>query len=414
VALGAVAVLAFRQELAVHFFKVQPGSLSTAAWVISCAAVGAIFFTLAQCGQSTLQGLQRYDLSSVLALSQTALFLGGVALLLWSGHGIHAIGELFVAAYAVLCLVVLAVAWRLSPASPILHFWRQGPSQPLRAFFAFSASSFIAQLAWSVACDWDKIFIGHMLPLSQLTYYLIPSAIMQKFWLIPAAITTTAYPMLSELHGAGDRAAVKRFYSKCSQVVLWLVMPGFVMIMVLAPQFLTLWLGEEFSRYGTWPLRLLAMGYFINFIGVMPRLATGGLGRIEYGVKANIALAVSCLVFWKFLIPRLGIVGAAWGFFLSFLIVQLPLIHIVNRDFFDMGWLEYLGTVCLRPLSAGAALLLVVWAAHFWLYTWVSFFLVGGLCLGVYLSLGFLLLDRDSYESLRGVVAALRSRLALK
>jgi len=37
----------------------------------------------------------------------------------------------------------------------------------------------------------------YMLPLSQLTYYLIPSAILQKFWLIPANITTTAFPMLT-------------------------------------------------------------------------------------------------------------------------------------------------------------------------------------------------------------------------
>ncbi len=414
VALGAAAVFAFRHELSGQFFKVEPSSLEAAAWVVACSAGGAVFFALGQYGQSILQGLQRYDLSNAFSLLQSGVFLGGVAILLWLGHGIHAIGTLFIVVSALVCFAVLTTAARLAPVPPSWRFWREARSQTVRDFLTFSVSGVIGQVAWSVAFQWDKMFIGHMLPLSQLTYYLIPSAILQKFWLIPWTIITAAFPMLSELHGAGDQAGVKRFYRKCSQLVLWIVVPGFVMLMVLAPQFLTLWLGEEFSHYGTWPLRLLTMGYFIYFMGSMPGVAAGGLGRMRYAVWANIALAACCLLFWRFFIPRLGIVGAALGFLIAFAAAFLPFLFFVNRDFFRMSWLEYLKDVCLRPFLAGAVLLAIVWAAHFRIHTWASFVLVGGLSAAVYFSLSLLLLDHDSHESLKDVLSAFRKGLALK
>jgi O-antigen/teichoic acid export membrane protein len=192
--------------------------------------------------------------------------------------------------------------------------------------------------------------------------------------------------------------------------VLWLVVPGFVMLMVLAPQFLTLWLGGEFSRYGTWPLRLLSMGYFCYFMGVMPGVAVGGLGRIQYGVKANVALALLCLSLWTILIPRFGIVGAAWGFFLPYLVVNISFVLSVNRDFFRMSGREYLRDVCMRPFLAGAVLLVVALLVHSWFGSWTSFLLGGGLCAAVYLGVGFLLIDRDNYESLKEVLATFRNR----
>jgi len=414
VALGAMAAFAFRHQLAAHFFKVQSVGVETVAWVVACAAGGAVFWALAQCGQSVLQGLQRYDISNILAFFQSAVFLGGAAILLRGGHGVHAIGWLYVATCAALCATVLWSLRRVSPASPSWTVWQPEHAAPLRAFLKFSAAAFISQLAWSAAFQWDRLFIGGLLPLNQLTYYIIPAAILQKLWLIPLAIGSAAFPMLSELHGSQDRDALKTFYRKCSQLVIWVVVPGFVMIMVLAPQFLSLWLGEEFSHYGTWPLRLLAMGYFIHFLAGMPGAASAGLDQFHYAVKASATLAVCCLLLWTILIPRLGIVGAAWGFFLASSLVYVPFLLIVNRDLFGMSWREYLEEVCMRPFAAGAGLTVVLWLIHGRLYTWSSFLFTGALCATVYFSLGVLLLDRDSYDSLKHIVAILRERLVLK
>jgi O-antigen/teichoic acid export membrane protein len=408
--LGAAAVIALRHRLAGQFFLVRAESLGPAAWVLACAGAAAVFLALAQYGQSVLQGLQRYDLATVFSLLQSALLLGSTALLLRLGLGLRAIGWLFVAACAAQCAAVLAAVRRASPSAPLWAFWR-GERGRLGDFWVYAASSFVGQLAWSAAFQWDKLFIGALLPLSQLTYYVVPSAILQKFWMIPSTITTAAFPMLSELHGTGDPAALKRFYRKCSQLILWMAVPGFVMLMVLAPQFLTLWLGGEFSRYGTWPLRLLAMGYFIYFMGIMPGMAAGGLGRVRYVVGSNLALGGCCLLLWRILIPRLGIDGAAWGFLLSMALVDLPFLACVNRDFFKMSAGEYLREVCLRPFAAGAVLFAVMWLARLRLYTWGSFLLAGFFCAAVYFAAGWALLDEDSRGTLRHVGSVFLERL---
>lgn len=400
VALGSLTVLGFSGTLASDFFKISPSLHSVSSWIFACASIGAVFFSLNQCGLSILQGLQRYDLSNLITLFQSGIFLCGIALLLKAGMGMHHIGVLYVVVQAALCCLCLALAFRLLPVTPAWAPWRHTNSGKSSRFITYGLGVFVMQLAWSISFQWDRLFIAHFLPLSELTYYLIPSAILQKLLILPGALGSTAFPIFSELQGRGDLDSLKTAYRKCSQLVLWTVVPWSVLLMILAPQFLTLWLGEHFSQMGTWPLRLLLAGYFIHFMTAMAVSATQGIGHIRYNIVANLAMAGLCIVFWIILIPKFGIVGAAEGFLLAIFMADLPFLLVINQKLFGLPLGEYFKSVCLRPFTAGAILLFGLWLLRFRLFSWEMLLLICSSSILFYYSLGYWLLDEEGRRAL--------------
>ncbi len=408
---GALAVAFFGGSLATRFFSIPLAWQGPAERLFAYAAAGAVFMSLNRMGLAILQGLQKYSLVNAFVLLESAAMLGGSVLLLQAGKGIVAISALFVCIQTLLCIMSLGAA------SGLLSLWSaRDPDDKSciehnRKFVKYGLVNFAGSLAYSIPFQADRAFIGYLLPISQLTYYLIPAAIMQKFWVIPGIISNTAFPLFSELHGRNDQAALRRVYCKCSQLVLWSVLPGFTLLMVVTPQFLTLWLGPEFSLYGTWPLRFLLLGYLVHFMAAVPGAAITGTGHLlRYGTAASVAFASACCVFWLFLVPRMGITGAALGFMLANVIAFVPYIQFTNARLFGMSFGDYLEHVLLRPLFAGTSLLLLLWIARFQLFTWEALVLYSGTALLVYLALAYWLLDADGHDILRRIVKAFLKR----
>ncbi|MBI5240189.1 MAG: oligosaccharide flippase family protein [Elusimicrobia bacterium] len=411
--LGALAVLRWREPLALHFFQIPPYLQGPALRLFGYAALGAVFMSLNKMGLAVLQGLQRYRLVNLLLAFESGGMLGGSALLLLAGKGVVAIAALFVAIQALLGAASLGLAFNRLAVTPAWEPQNKESAAQTRRFLKYGLTTFVGSLAYSIPFQWDKAVIGYLLPISQLTYYLIPAAIMQKFWVLPGTISYTAFPLFSELHGRDDQASLRRVYCRCSQLVLWAVMPGFALLMVVSPQFLTLWLGPKFSLYGTWPLRFLLLGYMINFMAAIPGAAITGTGHLlRYSTAASMAFALACCFFWWLLVPRWGISGAALGFCLANVAAFVPYIGFTNSRLFGMSFEDYLEHVLLRPLFAGTLLFLFLWVARFQLFSWQALILYSGATVLVYLGLAYMLLDADGHVILRGIIKAFLKRLS--
>ncbi|MFH1724563.1 MAG: polysaccharide biosynthesis C-terminal domain-containing protein [Elusimicrobiota bacterium] len=435
VLIGAAAVFLLRRHLVASFFNVDPSLQDAAAWVLACAAAGAVFFSLTQFAVAVFQGMQRFGLASLVAVLQTGGFLAGSAMLLATGLHLRAVGGLYAALHAVLAGVFLFVVFRLMrerigpgglhaaiDAVRLLVRGRNGPRPPEgsadapvreRVLFGYAIQNWLFQIGWAVLFQWDKFVIGYFYPLSQLTYYLIPAFILQKFWVLPNSVLVTALPVISELSGTGDQSSLKKVHNQCSQLVLWLVLPGFIVLAVFAPHFLTLWLGSEFSVQGVWPLRFLLIGYFFYLLGSMPVTAAFGTGRPQYALACMATQAFVCVGFWVLLIPRYGIVGAALSFALAQILVNIPWVLFISARFFGMSPLEYLRKVLLRPLAAGVVLMALVWPLRSVAWRWPGLIALAAAAAAVYYLVGLRLLGREERDTLRHLLdAVLRRRSA--
>lgn len=404
--LGAAAVVALRHPLA-HLMA-PSASEHLSSLVVACAGMGGVFFSLNQFSTSVFYGLQRFDLLNMSQLAQGSGFLLITAALAAAGHGLREACFAFPLFQAALCAVQLPMALReagkRTGGAP-------GPVAPLEDFVRFGLGTFLAQLAWSFTFQLDKVLVVRNLPLEKATYYIIPSFILQKFWMLPFAITTTAFPSISEHAGRGDKEALHRLYASSSRLVLLSVLPAFVLLVCLGPQLLTLWMGSDFSLHGTWTLRILAAGYFFYLLVLMPTTAAYGVGRPRYVVAWGATQAVLTGGAWAYAIPRWGALGAAGGFLFGQAVTGIPFALVVSQRFFDMRPASYFREVLARPVAAAAVLFCVLWPLRSAAWGWPGLIGLSGLSAAGYYLLAYKTLPPEDREAADSVVASLKKRV---
>lgn len=410
VLVGSAAVLLTLGYWVQGFFKVGVELQTAGAWVIAGAAAAAVFCSLIHGALGIFQGLHRFELANLTTLLQTGLVLLGSVLLLHLGYGLKAVAVLFVSVNAVIATAAWAAALTLLPLPWKAEYLRRPETGQARRFLGYALTVFLAQLAWSVVFQWDKAIIGYFLPLSELTYYLIPAFILQKFWILANAVSITSFPLMSELSGLGEHDALRRVYKQCSGLVLWSIVPGFAFLFALAPQFLTLWLGSDFSLHGTWPLRYLLTGYFLYLLSAMPMAAAYGLDRPRYATASISLQAALCVGLWMILVPRYGIDGAALGFLGAQFLTGLPYVLFVSRTLFGIMPSEYLDGILLRPCAAGAVFALCLWPARSLVGDWLSLAVLGGVSMLLYGAAGLVLLEKAERETLAKLLGAVREK----
>lgn len=355
VAVGTVVAVAFREPL-IAWLGVAPAVAGDAGAVLAAAAAGAVFLSVNQFCGAVFQGLKRFDLSNVNGLAQGGGFLLVAVAVVASGGGVRGAAWAFPAYQAALAAVQLPVALRL-----LRRPTRRPSSRGAAELLSYGATSFLAQLTWSVTFQWDKLLVAYFCPLSLLGYYLVPSFLVQKLGLFPVAVGGVVFPFLAELNGRGESAAARRLFAAANRLVLTATLPAFVFLGVFAPQLLTMWLGADFSVHGVWPLRWLVAGWAFHMLTIIPSTAVYGLGAPRHSLYWGLSQAAVSALAWPLLIPRWGPSGAAMGFLLGQALTGLPFAVLVSRRWFDMAPAAYAREVLLPPFAAGLGLAAALW-----------------------------------------------------
>lgn len=394
--LGALGLLLGRAWLVERLFDVPAGLAAEAAALFAWTAAGAVPHTLLVFGSSVLYGRQRFGAHAALMTLQTGGLGVLAALLVAAGRGLWEVGAAFLLLETVLAAAALWLARGPLGVPP-----RPAPGD-LRDFADFSWRGAIGQALWVLTFHGDRLFIGRVLPVAQLGFYGAAAGIAQKLGVLTAAVSSIAYPILTELHGAGEEERLRRFYLKATELALYLSLPATILAFALAPQFLTLWLGEPFSRFGAWPLRLLILGNLAYGAHLLPNNVASGKGHPHWAGVAQAAKGVVLLALWAALIPRWGLVGAAGGLAGAEAAASAAFLAHVHRRLLRLGIGEYLAS-CARPAAAGAALALFALTLRARIGSWPELIGASALGLAIYLAAGWLLLDRESRGLLRDI-----------
>ncbi len=399
IAAGSVIVWFGSELLITGIFDVDPKWLGRGIWTVRAAAVSALFYSWTQFSVAVFQGLQQLGRVNIILFFQSFLLLVGSAALIYFGFDLLDIATLYIGLNAAISMATWLV--RRKELEPRLIGADDSISNRPADFYSFGGYAFLGQLAWSATFQWDKFLIGAFLPLSELTYYLIPAFILHKFWILPASVAATTFPLISELAGEGNKDSLKKVYRQCGQLILWFIVPTFTVLALFAPQLLTLWLGTEFSDKGTWPLRFLVLGYLFNFIATMPSTAATGIGRPKYSFYWQLAQATLCIASWSFLIPRHGIEGAARGFAAAQMVAGLGFILLKSREILDMSFFEFVQGILLRPLTAGAILFGCLWPLRHAAWGWFGLISLSIASAALYYAIGYWLLEPEEKKTLR-------------
>lgn len=396
--LGAAVVVGGARFWAFRLFHVPPPLLDLAAWVLCAAALGAVFAALIQFCSGVLQGLQRFDWQAGIALLQNGLMSLGAAALISRGLGLKGVAEWYVLLQAGICLLSLAVLWRL--LRPARDF-ENGGRLAFKTYAAFSLHSWLVPVASIVNSQLDKTFIVRAVSLADLTLYSVPAGLLQRLQTLPATIASVLLPMMSEIHGPDARERLVRIYIKSSRFLLWVVLPLLVLLFSLMPQFLTLWLGPEFVGRSVWPARFLVIMQVFTAVNFIPNIISISRDHPEYYSAVSWAQALLNIMAWFWLIPRYHILGAALGACLSQALVTVVNVWLVHRRFLGLSWTDYYTDVLHRPVLSAALLLAVIFPLHALAQTWPILLLLssgGGLA---YVAAMWLGIHREDRELIR-------------
>lgn len=389
--IGAFLLWLFQRQIIDLFLHTHGPVLEAAPGVVTCVALAVPSYVALQFGLNTLYGFQRFLAYNVmLALQSVVISLSAVGLLIF-GKGLDTIAAMFLAANVSLA----AIALLLVLPSLLIRGGRLSDSD-LREVSFFSIKNFLNLVLWTVTFQGDRLVIGSLLPLSQLGYYVVPASLMQKMNMLSGPVSATTFPMFAELHGRNEEDRLRNLYLKTSELSLFLVLPATLIAFILAPQFLSLWLGADFSFWGTWPLRFLVLAnqvYLMSFLANNIAVTKGHPEIYTYFHSAKVVLLVAL---WFILIPSHGIAGAAAGTLIGELICSPWLMTRIHSKYLGIDWMSFLRDACYRPAIAGICLLALGLSVHARAGTWPKLFLSGAVGGTLYLAVGYWLLDAEA------------------
>lgn len=401
VLLAAAAALALAEPMLRALFQVPPELMPAARRVLGGAAAGALFFSLTTWATTALQGLQRFGASNAITFVQTGLMPALAVALAWAGLGLDAIAWCYAAVQA----AGAAAAWLwLSRLLPETAAGGSGRGRmPFSRFASWAFSQWLGQMAWIVSYQLDRVFAARHVSLAGMTLYAVPVGLLQRLNVIPATFTSVALPMLSELRTPGEE--LHRLYLRQYRLLLWLGLPGLVLLFSLMPQFLSLWLGGRFGDDSVWPARLQVVAQGFVLLTALPSVAVLSHGKPWMSPALNWAQALISLAAWAVLVPRLGLVGVGWGGLLGQALPALVFIPLVHRGVLGLGAARFAAEGLFAPAACAGLMLALVFPLHARATSWLALAAFAAAGLAAYGAAAWALLGTDDRALVRRYLA---------
>ena len=345
-----------------RFFKISSGyerDFSLLILILGTTWAMSLIFNLFS---GSLEGFQRFDLTNRIWIVVALMRAVGSISVLWLGYGLIALGSITmlsqVTGFALLYISVRRVfpAIRISP-----HLARRSV---LKEMVHFSFHSFLANMAQMVVDSTAPVLVGHYLPVAYAGYYSLPVGLLQNTADAADRVGTVTTAQAATLQAKGENETLERLGIFTNRYSLVIYMPLTIMLVVYGRDVLRVWVGAAFAAHSAPLLPILLIGVLIALVGqansspMLFALAKHRLYAYGRACEAIVNVAVMMLV-----IPRYGIVGAAWtatsfmalvrGFYTPWLLCRN--LHV--------RFLSYLTKVYGRPLlTALPVVLLTYWS----------------------------------------------------
>lgn len=304
-------------------FKIPPElALDARAVVLLMGLSFAIYMSIGVFA-GVLSALNRYDLYTLVMLAQLTLRVVGVVTVLYTGHGIVAIGccELFAAAVGNVLFVF--VARRIYPE---LQVRLKKPSREiLGKIWSYSAYVFLLMIAMQLVYQTDNLVVGAFVSTSAVTFYSIGNSLCRYTQQLVTAMTTTFTPAASSFNAIGDSLRLRALYYSGTRATMACSLPILITLITRGGNFIALWMGPQYAPTSKVVLAILATALLFA-------LQNSPASSIAFGVEKHktvamwaVGEAIANLTLSIVLARKFGLYGVAIGTLVPSLAVNLIL-----------------------------------------------------------------------------------------
>ena len=325
-----------------------------------CGAVFNIF-------GASVEGFQRFDLTSRIWIVSIAVRSLGIAAVLLAGHGLLAMGAVLLMSVALTYSLNYVAIRRIFPEfrlSPFLATFAM-----FRQMLAYGIHTSLATVSGLLLNQSAPLLIAHFLPTAFAGYYGMAFRVPNYSVDMVNRVGFITGSHSAELAARNDLGAMATMGIYVNRYCFAMFAPMAMVMIVYGKELFRIWLVAEFAIMSAPLLPVLATGITL---GIAAQFNSSsilyGLGK-HRGYAISVAVeAVLCVAGLYLAIPRYGIAGAAW---------VTSVLLVVNRGLVaswllsravQFSMLTYLRGIYVLPLLVAVpTMLMSLWVKRRWL-----------------------------------------------
>lgn len=304
---GALVMAWSSGWISTRFLKIPTAFVQDAQHSINLAALAIPVVILGAALRGVLEGFQRFRAIGVVrSTAGTLIYLSAAPVLLmtnavWAVVGVSLlVRALEVAIYAYLCFSQV----KSLTAKAIL---RTALLRPLLSFGLWSTANNMVGSLMSMAYL-DKLFLSSLAGTAALAYFSTPFDMVTKALIIPTSFAGVLFPTFSNMGNQSSSAS--RLVTQSIKIIIFGMLPVFLLLITLARPILSMWLGQEFSDKGTLVFQIICVGMFSVSISYVPFAFIQAIGRPDLTAKRHFMELPFYLIISYFCTKTWGAIGA--------------------------------------------------------------------------------------------------------
>jgi len=314
--LFAVLALIFREQLLTTMLRGVPQwALLISLPVIPILLFESYFYAI-------IQALGKFSLYNRRMLIGTAILVLGLFVFM-----VVIRGGLEAAILVVVCNPVMMDAWLLVTISRMFKLSIRPDIPLLKRQIPFGLKSHVQVLAQHMHLRADLYLVAYFLNPSEVAFYNLAVRLAEFMLDIPRTVSMVLYPRLASL----DDAAMQRLTAQACRRTVLLTATGGTLLSLVGPTLIVLWYGQAYAPAAR-PLPFISAGIVMLSIFVSLTQSFTSRNKQQINITAGFIALVGNVVLNLYLIPRMGIVGAALASMLSYSAASALLLYFFVRQ----------------------------------------------------------------------------------
>lgn len=201
--------------------------------------------------------------------------------------------------------------------------------------YKFGLVSFVNNLASSSLTYFDRMIIPLFLGPSNLTFYSLPGSVTNKIPNLSSTLSSVIFPMTATFEGEGNRTMTQNLYIRSMRLITIISTAVTVTFIVFAYQLLYFWIGPDLANKATGVFIVLAITNLILAVMFPLNNLLLGMGKLKALSITSVFTAIINIFLLIILLPRFGIMGAAWAYLLA-LVPYVFLIYKTEKTYLEL------------------------------------------------------------------------------
>jgi len=277
--------------------------------------------------RGVLEALQHFRLATAIRVPMGIFTYLGPAALLPFTHSLIPIIGVLVLGRIVACGAHLWACFHVMPALRSGFGFHAASAKPL---FLFGGWMTVSNVLGPLMVTFDRFLIGSIISIAAVAYYSIPYEVVTKLWLISTALVGVLFPVFSATSFA-DRTRLAYLYESGLKYIFVVLLPLTLLLVIFAPEGLSVWLGSDFSHNSATLARVLAVAVLMNCLAHVPFTHIQSVGRPDVTAKFHLLELPIYAVMLFFLAKSWGLNGVAVAWLLRVMIDTILLFWFSSR-----------------------------------------------------------------------------------